>query len=213
MSERDGTGTGITPENLTRIFDPFTTKEPGKGTGLGLATVYGIIQQHQGWVEVSSQVGTGTTFKVLLPALPRSVSAEAAPQAEEKLLKGSETILLVEDDYAVRLITRRMLETYGYRVCEASSSREALEIWGRQAEEIALLLSDIVMPDGISGRNLADKLRAQRPGLRVIFMSGYSAEVIGRDTEFFRRTNSRFLHKPCTTSLLVRTVRESLDGK
>ena len=207
-------GTGIAPENLTRIFDPFfTTKEPGKGTGLGLATVYGIVQQHRGWVEVSSQVGTGTTFKVLLPALPRSVSPEAAPQTEEKLLKGTETILLVEDDYSVRFITRRMLESAGFRVCEASSSREALEIWDRQEGEIALLLSDIVMPDGISGRELAEKLRAQKPELRVIFMSGYSAEVIGKDTGFFRQTNSRFLHKPCTASSLVRTVRESLDGK
>ncbi len=206
------TGTGIAPEHLPRIFDPFfTTKEPGKGTGLGLATVYGIVKQHGGWVEVSSQVGRGTTLKVCLPALPQPTSSGAAQPAETKPRGGTETILLVEDDYQVRIITRRVLEAYGYNVHEAASGREALRIWNRQASEIALLLSDIVMPDGLNGRDLAEQLRTQKPGLRVVFMSGYSAEVIGKDTEFFRRTKTHFLHKPCAPIALAKTVRQALD--
>ncbi len=147
------TGVGILPENLPHIFDPFfTTKEPGKGTGLGLATVYGIMQQQQGWVEVSSQVGKGTIFKLLLPAIPAPAVPGNAPKAESNLRGGTETILLVEDDHNVRFTTRRMLEISGYKVCEASCGQEALEIWGKQTGEIALLLSDIVMPGGMSGR-------------------------------------------------------------
>jgi nitrogen-specific signal transduction histidine kinase len=208
------TGTGIASEHLFRIFDPFfTTKEPGKGTGLGLATVYGIVKQHHGWIEVSTELGKGTTFKVYLPAIPPSAMAAAAQTAAPMLHGGSETILLVEDDFSVRLVTRRMLESYGYKVCEASSGKEAQEVWGRQSGEIALLLSDIVMPEGMTGRDLAAQLRAQKPELQVIFMSGYSADVIGQDTEFFRRTKSRFLQKPCTTSALLQTVRQCLDEK
>ncbi|SPE51229.1 putative Multi-sensor hybrid histidine kinase [Verrucomicrobia bacterium] len=206
-------GTGIAPEHLERIFEPFfTTKEPGKGTGLGLATVYGIVKQHQGWVEVSSRVGVGTTFRILLPAIPPPArTAVAAPDAE--LRGGSETILLVEDDYSVRMITRHVLETFKYKVHEASCAREAVEVWGRHAGEIALLLTDIVMPEGVTGRELADRLRAAKPGLRVIFLSGYSGDVVGVDTEFFRRTGSCFLHKPCATAILIQTVRQCLDAE
>jgi two-component system, cell cycle sensor histidine kinase and response regulator CckA len=208
------TGSGIAPEHLPRIFDPFfTTKEPGKGTGLGLATVYGIVKQHHGWVEVSSQVGQGATFKVFLPAIAPPTEPAAAQQAGHKLRGGTETILLVEDDYHVRFITRRILETYGYKVCEAGSGRKALEVWNRQSEEIKLLLSDIVMPEGVTGRDLAEQLRARKPDLPVLFMSGYSAEVSGKETDFFRRTKSRFLQKPCTTRALVQMVRQCLDGK
>jgi two-component system cell cycle sensor histidine kinase/response regulator CckA len=206
------TGTGIAPEHLPRIFDPFfTTKEPGKGTGLGLATVYGIVKQHQGWVEVSSQVGKGTTFNVFLPAIPPPAKAGAGQRAELKPPGGTETVLLVEDEESVRRVTRRMLESYGYKVHEARSGREALEVWDRNGAEIALLLSDIVMPEGLNGRDLAEQLRGRQPGLRVIFMSGYSADVVGQDTEFFRRTKSRFLHKPCASSALLQTVRQCLD--
>jgi CheY-like chemotaxis protein len=207
------TGTGIAPEHLQRIFEPFfTTKEPGKGTGLGLATVYGIVKQHQGWVEVSSRVGEGTTFKIFLPAIPPPAKAAAAP-AQAELRGGSETVLLVEDDLSVRMTTRRMLETFKYKVYEAACAREALEVWRHHAGEIALLLTDIVMPEGLTGRDLAEQLRAKSPGLKVIFMSGYSAEVLGTDTEFFRRTASYFLHKPCPTATLIRTVRQCLDAK
>ena len=212
LTVRD-TGTGIAPEHLQRVFEPFfTTKEPGKGTGLGLATVYGIVKQHDGWVEVSSRAGEGTTFKIFLPAIPPSARAAEGPSGA-KLIGGNETILLVEDDFSVRMITRRILETYKYKVHEATCAREAIEVWDRHAREIALLLTDIVMPEGVTGRDLAEKLRREKPGLRVIFMSGYSAAVVGRGTEFFRRTGSYFLHKPCTAATLIQTVRQCLDAK
>jgi CheY-like chemotaxis protein len=207
-------GTGISREHLPRIFEPFfTTKELGKGTGLGLATVYGIVKQHQGWIEVSSQPGAGATFNIFLPAIPPPVRTAAAVQTEKDLPRGTETILLVEDDYGVRVITRRVLESHGYKVYEAASAREALELWCSRAEEIALLLSDIVMPEGVTGRELAEQARAQKPSLKVILMSGYSADVIGKDTDFLRRTKSSFLQKPVSARTLLEAVRRCLDGK
>jgi CheY-like chemotaxis protein len=206
------TGTGIAPEVLPRIFEPFfTTKGIGKGTGLGLAMVYGIVQQHQGWLEVSSQVGEGSTFKVFLPAIPTPAGLAAAGVVEADIRGGNETILLVEDDHAVRLTTRRVLETKGYRIREATSAREALELWQSHAGEIALLLTDIVMPGEMTGRDLAERLWEQRPGLKVVFMSGYSAEVLGTGTDFIRRTRSYFLHKPSTSRAILETVRQCLD--
>jgi CheY-like chemotaxis protein len=208
------TGTGIAPENLTRIFEPFfTTKEAGKGTGLGLATVYGIVQQHQGWVEVSSQLGEGTTFRVFLPAIAAPVQSAAASQAATAVGGGTETILLVEDEHSVRITTRRVLESKGYTVREATSAQEAVELWQGHAGEIALLLTDIIMPGGMSGRDLAERLWGQKPGLKVIFMSGYSADVLGKNTEFIRRTKSHFLQKPCSSRVILETVRQSLDEK
>lgn len=207
-------GTGIAPEHLPHIFEPFyTTKDVGKGTGLGLATVYGIVKQHSGWIEVSSQPGSGSTFSIFLPAIPPPASTAATLQIESDLHDGTETILLVEDDAPVRLITRRVLESHGYRICEARSGQEALELWGGRKEEIALLLSDIVLPGGITGRELAEQLLAQRPALKVIFVSGYTADVIGKDTDFFRRSGSQLLHKPCSSRALVEAVRRCLDGK
>ena len=208
------TGTGIAPEHLQRIFEPFfTTKEPGKGTGLGLATVYGIVKQHQGWVEVASRIGEGTTFKIFLPAISPPAEAVAALQAAQELRGGTETILLVEDDYSVRMITRRVLETFHYKVLEATCAREALEVSGQHAGEIALLLTDIVLPEAVTGRDLAERLRTLRLELKVIFMSGYSAEVVGKDTAFFQKAKSRFLHKPFSNDTLIRTVRQCLDEK
>jgi CheY-like chemotaxis protein len=166
------TGTGIAPEVLPRIFEPFfTTKEVGKGTGLGLATVYGIIKQHQGWLEVSSQLGEGSTFKVFLPAIPTPVRLAAAAEVRG----GNETILLVEDEPALRLMTRRLLERKGYRIREATDGQEALEVWQSHAGEISLLLTDIIMPGEMTGRELAERLWRQRPGLKVIFTSGYTS--------------------------------------
>ena len=207
-------GYGIAPEVLPRIFEPFfTTKDIGKGTGLGLATVYGIVQQHQGWIEVSSQVGEGSTFKVLLPAIPTPARLAPASQPGAGIPGGTETILLVEDDQAVRLTTRRVLESKGYKVREANSAREALELWQSHAGEIALLLTDIIMPEQMTGRELAERLRGQRPELKAIFMSGYSAEVLGGNTDFIRRTNSGFLQKPFSSRVLLETVRRCLDEK
>ena len=208
------TGTGIAPEHLPRIFEPFfTTKELGKGTGLGLATAYGIVQQHQGWIEVSSQPGAGATFKLFLPVIPPPAAASAVLQAGTEIPGGTESILLVEDEYAVRVITRRVLESQGYKVYEATTAREALEVWRSRVKEIALLLTDVVMPEGITGRDLTEQLRAQQPILKVIFMSGYSADVIGQDSEFFQRTRSYFLQKPFSAQALLQTVRHCLDEK
>ncbi|MGD0260969.1 MAG: ATP-binding protein [Verrucomicrobiota bacterium] len=206
------TGTGITPEHLPRIFEPFfTTKESGKGTGLGLATVYGIVKQHQGWVEVSSRLGEGSIFKIFLPALPPRPRTAATSEPDAALRGGTETILLVEDDYAVRMTTRRVLESFGYSVCEATSAREALDIWRGQTERIALLLTDVIMPEGVTGRELAKQLRAQKQELKVVFLSGYGEDIGGRDTDFIRRTKSRFLQKPCSSRTLLATLRECLD--
>jgi signal transduction histidine kinase len=208
------TGTGIAPEHLQRIFEPFfTTKDVGKGTGLGLATVYGIVQQHQGWIEVSSRLGEGTTVKIFLPAIAAPAEKAAAAQAGAELRGGTEAILLVEDDEPVRLTTRRMLERYGYRIWEAGNAREAREVWRSHREEVALLLTDIVMPEGITGRDLAAELRKDRPGLKVVFMSGYSAQVVGKGTDFSRRARSHFLQKSCSPGTLLQTVRQCLDEK
>jgi CheY-like chemotaxis protein len=208
------TGTGIAPEVLPRIFEPFfTTKEVGKGTGLGLATVYGIVQQHQGWLQVSSQVGEGSTFKVFLPAIPTPAGRAPAAEAEAEIRGGKETILLVEDEHTVRVMTRRMLESKGYRIREATTAREALEVWQSHAGEIALLLTDIVMPGEMTGRDLAEQLRGQRPGLKVIFMSGYSADVLAKGTDYLQRTKSRFLQKPSSSRVILETVRRCLDEK
>jgi len=175
------TGTGIAPEDLPHIFEPFfTTKAPGKGTGLGLATAYGVVKQHQGWIEVISSVGGGSTFKVFLPAIELSAIA-ATPEPEQKKPKGgNETILIVEDDESVRSLTRRLLEGFGYRTWEASSGREALAQWRERAGEIDLLLTDMVMPEGVTGRELAEQMRTQRPSLKVLFISGYSPDVSGK---------------------------------
>jgi signal transduction histidine kinase len=207
------TGTGIAPEELARIFEPFfTTKEPGKGTGLGLATVYGAVKQHQGWVEVSSLLGQGTTFKIFLHAIPPPVRLETARQAQTQLPGGTETILLVEDDLSVRMITRQVLEKFQYKVYEALCAREALDLWSRHSGEISLLLTDVVLPDAINGRDLAGRLHAQKPDLKLIFFSGYSAAVLGKDTEFIQQTRSHFLQKPCSQSTLLQTVRRCLDA-
>lgn len=213
LSVRD-TGTGIAPAHLPRIFEPFfTTKEPGKGTGLGLATVHGIVKQHQGWVDVSTQLGTGTTFRIFLPAMPPSPAATASQLAEPAPRGGTEGILLVEDDLPVRVLTRRVLEAFGYHVWDAATGREALELWHTHAREIDLLLTDMVMPDGITGRELAEQLRAQRPELKAVFISGYSPEVAGMDTAFLRRNKPYFLQKPCPSNVLLHTLRQCLDDK
>jgi signal transduction histidine kinase/ActR/RegA family two-component response regulator len=208
------TGSGISPENLPRIFDPFfTTKAVGKGTGLGLATVYGIIKQHQGWIEVSSRLRAGSTFKFFLPALQcaRPVSNGQTPQAGP--LRGKETVLLVEDEVSVRAITRRHLEHSGYHVLEAGSAPEAMKVWEAAAPEVDLLLTDVIMPEGVSGRKLAQDLREKKPSLKVIFHSGYAGEDLGGNTEYFHRANSCFLQKPCPPQDLVCAVRRCLDDQ
>jgi DNA-binding NtrC family response regulator len=176
-----------------------------------LATVYGIVKQHQGWIEVASRAGQGAAFKVFLPVPAAPAQPAPAARAGVELRGGTETILLVEDDEPVRRITRLVLEKYGYTVWEACTAREAREVWRNHREQVALLLSDMIMPEGVTGRDLAEELRKDRPGLKIVFMTGYGADAVGKDTEFFRRTRCHFLHKPCSSSSLVRTVRQCLD--
>jgi nitrogen fixation negative regulator NifL len=206
------TGGGISPEHLPHIFEPFfTTKEVGKGTGLGLATVYGIVQQHEGWIEVSSQPGAGCVFRIFLPAIAGSNSTAAPELPQTNLPGGSETILLVEDDESVRAFTRRLLENFGYSVQVAASGPEALEVWYEHRAEVDLLITDLVMPQGMSGRDLAERLLELRPTLKIIFMSGYSGDVLGQKSDFFIRTKSHFLQKPCPARALLEAVRNCLD--
>ncbi len=207
------TGTGIPPETLPRIFEPFfTTKEIGKGTGLGLATVYGIIKQHDGWLEVESQVGRGTTFKAFLPvATPKETGAATALSPASVPLGGSETILVVEDEPALRGLVRTTLQRQGYRVFTASSGAEAIQAWSNRLHQIDLLLTDMVMPDGVTGRELAEKWLAQQPGMKTIYMSGYSTEFYGRKPNASRDVS--FLAKPFGPQSLAKAVRDCLDGR
>jgi nitrogen-specific signal transduction histidine kinase/CheY-like chemotaxis protein len=205
------TGCGIPAEILPCIFEPFfTTKEPGKGTGLGLATVFGIAQQHQGWVEVESAPGHGATFRVYLPPSNQASGAEASCSLGAPRSGQSETILLVEDDPSVCLLTRMILKRHGYNVLEARSGPDALQVWAEAKGKVHLLLTDMRMPDGMTGRDLADQLRAQAPELAVVFVSGYSAGLAGR--EFQGAKNTRFLAKPFDAPTLCQTIRECLDG-
>jgi two-component system cell cycle sensor histidine kinase/response regulator CckA len=205
------TGCGMPPEIKARIFEPFfTTKGVGKGTGLGLATVYGIVKQHQGWIEVESQVGVGTTFKVLLPANPRSIGVPKQTSVDLKARGGTETILLVEDEMALRGLAMLVLRRHGYRVLEAGTGVEALSVWEEHKGQIDLLLTDMVMPEGLTGRELAKQLQARKPGLKVIYSSGYSLD--SEWTSFRLREAPTFLQKPYRLQRLVQVVRDVLDG-
>ena len=204
------TGCGMDPITLNRIFEPFfTTKETGKGTGLGLATVYGIIKQHQGWIEVDSSVGAGTTFRMYFPTSQRAVTPSAAPGGEKKVRGGAETILVVEDEDALRELVTEILEIYGYRVVAAESGVAALRVWDKHRDDIDLLLTDMVMPEGISGRDLAERLTLMDPELKVIYTSGYSPGMAGKDLALLEDCN--FLPKPYPPTRLAEVVRASLD--
>jgi CheY-like chemotaxis protein len=177
-----------------------------------LATAYGIVKQHHGWIEVSTAVGVGSAFTLFLPAIESPGPLNARGEDSHHSTGGKETILLVEDEATVRLLTRRLLEKFGYTVHEAASGRAALEMCRSLSPAVDLLLTDIIMPEGVTGRDLADQLRATNPQLKVIFTSGYSGDILGHDTEVVRQTNSRFLAKPCSPQLLLETIRQYLDG-
>jgi PAS domain S-box-containing protein len=205
------TGVGMTPDTVGHIFEPFyTTKESGRGTGLGLSTVYGIVKQSGGYIWVYSELGKGTTFKVYLPRVTDAIPASAAPAItlSSTARKGHETILLVEDEPDLRELTQMVLSERGYTVIGASSPAEAERLAGNNGAEIHLLLTDVVMP-GISGRELAKRLTSRFPNLRVMYMSGYTYNVIAQDGTL--EEGISFLQKPFTPKALTEKVREALD--
>ena len=204
------TGIGMDTSVQARLFEPFfTTKEPGKGTGLGLATVYGIVNQSSGFILVESAPAKGTTFQVYLPAMKGDAVHEEIRVAEEIETRGVETILLVEDEPSVRLIARRILQRQGYSVLLASGGAEALEISAAFHSTIHLVISDAVMP-GMTGAEVVRRLQEERPGLKALFMSGYT------DDEILRRgivsSTAAFIQKPFTLQDFCRAARQALDS-
>ena len=211
LSVRD-TGIGMDLQTRNRIFEPFfTTKDVGKGTGMGLATVYGIVKQHDGWVEVESETGAGSMFKIYLP-----VSAEAGETESRRIISFSphplgdgRTVLVVEDDPAVRGLVKDILIHHHYRVIEAEDGEEALALARQYGNEIVLLLTDMVMPRGVSGRELAERLLAERPELKVIYTSGYSPELF--DSSLVLEEGVNYLPKPYTSGMLAEILRGALE--
>lgn len=205
------TGEGIDPEHLPHIFEPFyTTKEKGRGTGLGLATVYGIVKQSGGFVWVYSEPGMGTTFKIYLPRVESKVrkSAPAELSMDSSKLRGCETLLLVEDENAVRHPTFEFLKQCGYHVLEAKDGLQAVETAHKHGGKIDLLVTDVVMP-GMSGGQLADLLAGKYSEMKVLFVSGYSEQVVSRHK--IANVHTNFLQKPFTLKTLAAKVREALD--
>ena len=202
------TGTGMPPGVLTHIFEPFfTTKERGKGTGLGLATVYGIVKQSNGYIWVDSTPGKGASFQIYLPLHVGTISDEQKHPPAEKL-QGSEKILLVEDSEPLKKLAQKFLEAAGFRVLSAGSGEEALEVAANHGGTFDLLLTDVVMP-GINGRTLAEQLLPRQPGMRVLYMSGYTDSFIAGHGVL--EPGTQLLHKPFTDEVLLRKVREVLD--
>ena len=203
------TGTGMDATVRAHLFEPFfTTKEVGKGTGLGLATVYGIVKQSDGYISVYSEPGRGSSFKIYLPRLA-SLPRTSPPAVKSGAGRGTETVLVVEDEPAVLALSRRALEAQGYVVLAASDATTALRLVERHGGPIHLLLTDVVMP-GMSGRDLADQLAARRPGTRVLYMSGYPGDAVVQHGEL--PVGSAFLQKPFSPDSLARKVRDVLDA-
>ncbi|MBA3392268.1 MAG: PAS domain S-box protein [Deltaproteobacteria bacterium] len=204
------TGNGISPEVLPKIFEPFfTTKDIGKGTGLGLSTVYGIVRQHRGGIDVSSQPGQGTTFVVYLPMTLAATMAETAPSQGTDVPLGTETILVVEDEQVLRAGIASFLRRCGYSVLEAASAVAALAVWDKHRDAIALVLTDMVMPAGMTGRDLAARLRRERPQLPILYTSGYAAELATAGEPLVEGEN--FIEKPYAPSKLAQLIRRTLD--
>ncbi|MEI6787793.1 MAG: PAS domain S-box protein [bacterium] len=203
------TGCGMTKDVLANIFEPFfTTKEVGKGTGLGLATVYGIIKQNNGYIDVYSEPGKGTAFKIYMPRFGGEVAKPNVAKIVEAPRGRGETILLVEDEPALLKTFGRCLVSLGYEVLLAANPAEALDIVARHSGVIHLLFTDVIMP-GMNGRELAEQLQASKPGLKVLFMSGYTAE--GIDEKELLQKSVSFIQKPATRGDIARKVREVLD--
>jgi two-component system cell cycle sensor histidine kinase/response regulator CckA len=204
------TGVGMDTQVLNRIFEPFfTTKPAGKGTGLGLSTVFGIVRQHHGWLEVQSKPNQGTTFRIYFPASNQQAEKPEF-SADYTLRTGRETVLVAEDEAPLRQMVVYVLRIQGYTVLEAESGRHALEVWEQANRKVDLLLTDLVMPGGIMGSELAARLVEKIPGLKVIYTSGYSPGMAGKDTSLLAGRN--FLPKPYSLGRLTQFIRECLDA-
>ena len=205
------TGCGIPEQNLPRIFEPFfTTKELDRGTGLGLATVYGIIKQHQGWIEVKSKVDEGTSFEIYLPATNERGGGVTSSSGEQRVIGGTETLLVVEDEAPLLKLIHHILESYGYKVLGCSTGKAALEIWENDRRKIDLLLTDMILPDGMAGPELADILKTSKPNLKVVYTSGYNTEKLARD--FTLGKDTQFIQKPFHARKLAETIYDCLSG-
>src|SRR5919106_454560 len=203
------TGCGMDMQVLERIFEPFfTTKARGTGTGLGLATVYGIIEQADGHISVESQPERGTTFELYLPALPDDVTSEETPQQHEVSKGRGETVLVAEDEDGVRGVVTRILSRNGYTVLPASSGSTALDIFSRQTEEIDVVLTDVIMP-GMSGKELADRIEQLRPGIPILYMSGYEDRTISQRGVL---KGKGYVRKPFSATELLREIDRALEG-
>jgi len=206
------TGCGMDEATQKRIFEPFfTTKGVGQGTGLGLATVHGILKQHRGWIEVESAVGRGSTFRVYLPVTDSIPPPASAPEKPRESAGRNELILLVEDEAAVRLVVAEMLRRHGYRVLVAADGPEAVALWGDHRTEIAVLFTDMVMPGGMTGRDLADRLRSDRPELKVIIYTGYSQKIAAQPLD--AQSHIALLHKPAHSAQILDAIRRSIDHR
>ena len=205
-------GCGMEPALVQRIFEPFfTTKEMGKGTGLGLATVYGVVKQYQGWIEVQSEVGAGSTFKIFLPASDQvAPTATDTPPLPENLQGSRETVLVAEDESALLELMQYVLGQYNYNILTASSATQALKVWEENQGRVDLLLTDVVMPGGISGRELAAELKKRKPELKVILTSGFNAAMMKSEPSTGETT---FLPKPYLPDTAAKLIRETLDAE
>jgi CheY-like chemotaxis protein len=196
-------GVGMDEETMQHLFEPFfTTKGHGQGTGLGMATVYGIVTQSRGWIDVASRPGSGTTVSVYLPRTDAPVSSEELPAAEILSMRGG-TVLIVEDQDTVRQLAAAVLKQHGYCTIEAASGSEAVQLLHRPGTTIDLLLTDVILP-GINGRELADRIRSQIPTVKVLFMSGYAGDKLGR--RGLLEDGLAFLPKPFTPTALLHKV-------
>jgi nitrogen-specific signal transduction histidine kinase/ActR/RegA family two-component response regulator len=206
------TGCGIAPEHLGRIFEPFfTTKQLGRGTGLGLATVYGIIKQHQGWITVQSRMDEGATFQIFIPACSARGGPLQMNPTEQKVIGGTESILVVEDEAPLLKLMLHVLESHGYKVLGCSNGREALDLWREHRNRIDLLLTDLILPDGMTGNVLAGILKQSKPGLKILYTSGYNAERLAK--EFQPGAPVNLIQKPFHAHKLVEMVFETLNAK
>jgi two-component system, cell cycle sensor histidine kinase and response regulator CckA len=205
------TGSGMDTTIINRLFEPFfTTKEIGKGIGLGLATVHGIVNQHQGWVEVDSKLGQGTTFDVYLPTTDKIPEKAVLPTELVDIRGGQETVMVVEDEAVLRELVREILSIHGYTVVEAANGVEAIRVWEEHGKKIDLLLTDVAMPHGLTGRDLAEQFRKENPKLPVIFSSGYTHEILEFSQNSFPCT--LYLSKPYNPAQLAQIVRQALDA-